>query len=287
MLKSSEFFNKNFKSEIEKKEIVSSESLSYYKGIGHRSIYAKGVYFSKNVQLIIFKKLPDSFDIDFINQRLKVGAIYVIPPDHKFHIRVNPSCEYFCFDIAESTLDKQFRQLLNAISYEKYKVFEPISPFLILKWVGNLKPRNLEMEIIDNLKREIIQGLNGTTILANLELPEEQYNLANRFLELLIKNDCIKEYSIKFYATKLGCCTRSLQRACLNNFKIAPQQMIKHHLFVKSLRLLMNKNDTIENVALKLGYATHNAFCKFTKTHIDLTPKEIRRRLIYSWDDIL
>lgn len=277
-----EFSEHNFQSENELKKITSSENISYYKGSGLSSNYSGAVCFSKNLNLIVFKKLPDSFDIDFITQDLNVGAIYVIPPDHKFHISPNSSCQYYCFDISVSVLDKQFRQLLNAISYEKYKVIEPYSASLFLKWIRNLNTNDPAPKIVEHLKREVIHGFYNNSILAYTEVPEEQYNLANRFLDFLVKNNFSKEFSIKYYASKLGCCTRSLQRACLKNFKVAPQQMIKHHLFVKSLRLLLDKNDTIENVALKLGYATHNAFCKFTKTHIDLTPKEIRRRLNFS-----
>lgn len=277
-----EFINHNFRTDTEARDTVSSENLSYFKVSDLSPYNAQGVCFTENIQLIVFIALPDSFDIDFVIQELQVGAIYVIPPDHKFHISPNSSCQYYCFDISVSVLDKQFRQLLNAIAYEKYKDVTPNNHSDFINWIENLNSNNSIIGIFEHLKRVIMEGFYGNANLAYIEIAEEQFNLANRFLDLLLKNNFNKELSIKYCAAKLGCCTRSLQRACLKNYKVEPQQMIKHHLFVQSLRLLSDKNDTIEKVALKLGYSTHNAFCKFTKTYIDLTPLELRRKLLYS-----
>ncbi|MFA6150304.1 MAG: helix-turn-helix domain-containing protein [Chitinophagaceae bacterium] len=243
---------------------------------------SKGVCFTENVQLLIFNKLPDSFDIDFVSQKLKTGVIYIIPPDHKYFIGLNASCQFFCLDISITILDAKFRQLLNAIAYQEDKSVEILNPSDFLSWVTNLNKSNSANEITEILKQKIIEECDKNPKREYLEIQEETYSLGNRFLDLLLQEDFNIEFTIKYYASKLGCCTKTLQRACLLNFKIAPQKMIRHHLFIKSLRLLSDKNVSIENVALKLGYSTHNAFCKFTKAYIDLTPREIRRKLLYS-----
>lgn len=276
MLNSTEFSEHNFLSETELKNIVSSENLAFYKGSGLRSVYSGAVCFTKNLQLIVFKKLPDSFDIDFITQDLKVGAIYVIPPDHKYFIGQNLSCQYYCFDISLSVIDNKFIQFLNAIAYQKQKIVQPHHSVNFLKWLDNLDSNSSTTQIIESIKQEIS---NSTP--KNICLPE-QFFLANHFLKFLLNSDINVTQSIKQYAKVNGCCTRSLQRACLINFKVSPMEMLKHHLFIKSVKLLSIQNNSIQNIASSLGYSNYNAFCKFTKTHIDLTPKEIKRQLIGS-----
>lgn len=276
MLSSSEFLKHNFLSGTELKNIVSSEDLSYYKGSVIRSVFSGAVCFTKNLQLIVFEKLPDSFDIDFITQDLKVGAIYVIPPDHKYFIGQNLSCQYYCFDISLSIIDNKLIQFVNAIAYQKQKIVQPNHSVNFLKWLENLDSKASTIQIIESIKQEISNSTPN-----NICLPE-QFFLANHFLKFLLNSEIDISHSIKRYSEMNGCCTRTLQKACLINFKVSPMEMLKHHLFIKSVRLLSIQNNSIQKIASSLGYSNYNAFCKFTKTHIDLTPKEIKRQLIGS-----
>ena len=282
MQSSLENFKRNFLSDVPLESVAFSENLSYFQGIGLSPNSSSGICFTENLRLIVFNQLPDSFDIDFVSQDLQAGVIYVIPPDHKYHISLNSNCQFYCFDIPLYILDIKFTKLLNAIAYEEHKVVEPYIRSDFLNWLVHLDSHISTTQIIEILKREIINSNSKKAISYSSDIKEEQYVLGNRFLNLLLKSELQLEHTIQYYAAKLGCCTRTLQRACLINFKVSPQQMIRHHLFIKSLRLLLNKSDSIEDVALKLGYSNHSAFCKFTKAHIDLTPKKIRRLLLSS-----
>jgi AraC-like DNA-binding protein len=276
MLSSSEFLHHNFQSGIELKKVVSSENLTFYKGFGMSSIYSGAGCLTKNLHLIVFKKLPNSFDIDFISQDLNVGAIYVIPPDHMYFISMNSNCEYYCFDISLSIIDNRFIQFINAIGYQKQKNAHLYNKVDFLKRLENWDSTTTAIQIIEFIK----QGISKATT-QNSCLPE-QFFLANHFLKFLLNSEIDITHSIKQYSEMNGCCTRSLQRACLINFKVSPKEMLKHHLFIKSIKLLSIQNNSIQNIASSLGYSNYNAFCKFTKTHIDLTPKEIKRQLIGS-----
>lgn len=258
------------------KKIFSSENLTYYKGFGLRSANSRPICFTKNLQLIVFNELPNSLDIDFTTQELQVGAIYVIPPDHKYFISLNSSCQYHCFEICLSLIDNRLLQFVNAIAYQKQKIVQPNNTVGLLEWLEHLERNTSAIQILNTLRQAISQSITHNGCLP------EQFSLANNFLKYLLKSEMDITQSIQDYAELNGCCARTLQRACLINFKVTPTEMIKHHLFMKSLKRLSKHNSSIQDIATSLGYANYNAFCKFTKKHSNLTPREIKRQLIGS-----
>jgi AraC-like DNA-binding protein len=237
---------------------------------------------NQKIHLILFEALPDVLEIDFVIQELKIDVFYIIPSDHFCSIHLNTNCQYFSVVLTNDCINDQFKMLLNHITYRKNKIA------IVNKTIWNLIEHDgaekLANTIIDSILNEIV---NSNTINMNLNfaiLKENEYNLGNRFLQHIQKNQYHLNTTINYIANKLGCCERTLQRACLLCFNANPKTILKHHVFINSLHELLNKQDAIETIAARHGFANQSSFCKFIKRHSHHSPKVLRKIICWARD---
>ena len=172
--------------------------------------------------------------------------------------------------------------LLNHITYRKNKI--AVVNKTIWDLIEHDGAEKLANTIIDAILNEIV---DSNTINMNLNfaiLKENEYNLGNRFLQHIQKHQYHLNTTINYITNKLGCCERTLQRACLLCFNANPKTILKHHVFINSLHELLNKQDAIETIAARLGFANQSSFCKFMKRHSHHSPKVLRKIVCWARD---
>ena len=234
------------------------------------------------IHLILFEALPDVLEIDFVVQELKIDVFYIIPSNHFCSIHLNTNCKYFSVALTNESINDEFKLLLNHITYQKNKIA------IVNKTIRNLIEHDgaekVANSIIDAILNEIV---DSNTINMNLNfaiLKENEYDLGNRFLQHIQKHQYHLNTTIIYIANKLGCCERTLQRACLLCFNANPKTIIKHHVFTNCLYELLNKQDAIETIATRHGFADQSSFCKFMKRHSHHSPNILRKIVCWKGD---
>jgi AraC-like DNA-binding protein len=235
--------------------------------------------------LITFEILPQSLEIDFIDQELKIGYYYLIPKDHVYKLSLNKHCRYYCFEINAKLNSDKYKLILNKIEYQKRKIL--LTNENTFFDIEIEKKENSSKEIINNWLNEIL-NYNATIIKTSRALENELcLNLGNKFVYYIYKDHCNLKKTISYYATKLYCSERTLQRACMMCFNVKPTIIVKHHLFINCLKALLDRNESIEKIAIKMGYANQNSFSRFIKSHSKKSPNEIRKLLLGAHDNLI
>lgn len=237
---------------------------------------------NQKIHLLLFEALPDMLEIDFVVQELKIGVVYIIPSNHFCFLHLNTNCQYFSVALTNESINDEFKMLLNKITYQKSKIAIVNKP--IWKLIEHDTSEKLANSIVDTILKEIV---DSNTINMNLNfaiLKENEYTLGNRFLLHIQKHQYHLNTTINYIANKLGCCERTLQRACLLCFNTNPKTILKHHVFTNCLHELLNKQDAIETIATRHGFADQSSFCKFMKRHSHHSPKTLRKIVCWKGD---
>lgn len=253
-------------------KIVSSENLDHYKGCG----------LSPNVRLFIFKQQPGAFAINFITQKLRDNSIAIVPPMQLHFLSPIECGDYICIEVPENVLNVEDFVFMSRFIYATQK---------------HLQLGKLEGFDYEQFKKLLVNDYNYQATLQLLKgRIEKSYPnrlgkpdfvsikylaLAKEFESRIlgIKLFTLDDTIISQYTDKLICSEKALCRACAEVFRATPKDILKHHLLVRSIPMLFNKNYNTELIAAKLGYSSLSAFTKFIKKQTDTTPGKIRSLL--------
>ncbi|MGL4767378.1 MAG: AraC family transcriptional regulator [Formosimonas sp.] len=105
------------------------------------------------------------------------------------------------------------------------------------------------------------------------------YDVVFEFKKLL-ETHVLSRWTVQDYAQKLGCAERTLSRACwASEGKTAKtaKTILDERLALEAQRILVNSLDSIESIALRLGFASTSNFVQFFKRLTGRTPSVFRR----------
>lgn len=269
-MKASTFFKKKL-SDSQPGHIIIAENLNSYKGFN----------LSSNVRIYIFQNQPAAFSINFISQNLSDNSIVLVPPGHVHFLSPLDSVDFSCIEIPKQTLSLTDKNFITRLVYQKQKHFQ-MNEYLDLEIQGFSRTHLNEFD-----KRNVLQKIKTHIELSLHEHFEDNnydYELEELALnfETSIENNprlSVEETKIKLYTDLFQCSDIMLQRACYQVFRESPQNILKHHLLVRTIPLLFNGKHSSIHIAQKLGYSSVNAFMKFIKTQTNTTPTKIKKQL--------
>lgn len=102
-------------------------------------------------------------------------------------------------------------------------------------------------------------------------------SLFNEFL-VLVKDNCIEERNIPFYASKLNISANYLSEVVKEVSEQTPKEWIDRTLISKAQQKLVTSNESVEEIASALGFSSPAFFNRFFKRHTGVTPGHYRKQ---------
>ncbi len=96
----------------------------------------------------------------------------------------------------------------------------------------------------------------------------------------LIDKDPVAHWHIPILADKVGINEFKLKQGFRELFKTSPYQYRLHLCLEKAKELLEDTDDTIDQIALKVGFETYNGFSTAFKKAFNIPPTEYRNKLV-------
>ena len=99
-----------------------------------------------------------------------------------------------------------------------------------------------------------------------------------RFLEFV---QCVEEFfatrrDVKWYADRLDCSQRTLNRACQQTTGESAKTVINHRVIIEAKRLLTQNADSVNFVAESLGFNATTNFVRYFRNETGVTPQVFR-----------
>lgn len=95
----------------------------------------------------------------------------------------------------------------------------------------------------------------------------------------LLEQHHTQRWTVRDYARELGCAERTLTRTCQAAVARSAKALIDERVLLEAKRLLAHGDDSIESVALDLGFGGASPFVQFFRRLEGITPGAFRRRL--------
>lgn len=102
--------------------------------------------------------------------------------------------------------------------------------------------------------------------------------LMSAFRDLLERHHA-ERWTVQDYARRLGYAERSLTRACQATQGCSAKVLVDQRVLLEAKRLLAHGSDSVEAVALRLGFGGASPFVQFFKRLEGATPASFRQRL--------
>lgn len=240
--------------------------------------YARGLWGVQSLRMLIFITLPDTFSIDFTDQKPAVQTAYLIPPGHFYFLSEEQSCSFWCIDFCMG-LSGRDGDLLLALKYQNQK--GTLIEWDAFNFLSSAMEQDLkEVQCILLMNKVIVDYQRRI----NCDLVDFDKNLllAKRLLHFLCSApEKLDVLTIINIARTLNCSERTLLRSCQSVFGLTTKELLKKHLVLISL-YMFRFTPSVKAVAKDLGFADAKTFIRFIKNELSQTPKQISMALYSS-----
>ncbi|CAZ98078.1 AraC family transcriptional regulator [Zobellia galactanivorans] len=220
-------------------------------------------------------------------QTLKGDWIYLIPP-YRVHqlnkagkngVLISFKQELLEGDLKEFLLDV-FRMFNIQGEFSCLQVNEESSKGLIS--VLELLEAEYNQETINLI---MVKAVLKVFLLQLIQLKEQHFTLHDinekRVYEfmLLLEKNYEDQRNAEFYAGKLGISAKRLNQILKEKLNKTGVQIIHDRLILEAKRQIIHSENTIKEIAYKLGFKDHSYFSRFFKLHAGLTPLEFQNKV--------
>ncbi|MDO6518120.1 AraC-type DNA-binding protein [Zobellia uliginosa] len=220
-------------------------------------------------------------------QTLKGDWIYLIPP-YRVHqlnkagkngVLISFKQELLEGDLKEFLLDV-FRMFNIQGEFSCLQVNEESSKGLVS--VLELLEAEYHQETINLI---MVKAVLKVFLLQLIQLKEQHFTLHDinekRVYEfmLLLEKNYEDQRNAEFYAGKLGISAKRLNQILKEKLNKTGVQIIHDRLILEAKRQIIHSENTIKEIAYKLGFKDHSYFSRFFKLHAGLTPLEFQNKV--------
>ena len=232
--------------------------------------------------IVYFTKGTGKHLVDFISHDVKAGSIFFLTPGqaHNFAQIKNGAGTilFFSKEFLESYFQKK--------RVNNYAVFSSAGGKLLIKknnkiWIENIfielinEYSNLQENSISIIRDYLDILLERSSRLVETDKtihPDTHWQLKE--LENLIELHFTSQHSPSFYAEKLHLSPKYLNELCKKYLDKTTTNLIHSRLILEAKRLLINKKNTITDIADHLGFEDASYFIRFFKKHEGISPKK-------------
>lgn len=221
------------------------------------------------------------------NSYLAIGPndpFFIMESSEDFHIDVVRIGRYaFSLSYDDILMSRLERLLINRptskISNRKTMMFHIIHSYLkvMMKERHDYYRDMILFEYVKIFLYEACHILDDTYSETNISSKER--DITGDFF-ILVDKRFKDDRKVRNYADSLGITAKHLAYIIKKTTGKHPSEWLESYVLLEAKRLLRNTEESIQNIALDLNFATPSHFSKFFKARTDMTPKEFRAQII-------
>jgi AraC-like DNA-binding protein len=221
----------------------------------------------------IFLILQGTMTLIISGQTIKLNSknLYLLPVYHPFHVTYHAGCKflYFHFNIQDITGLDIFREI-DDIKQQKdsnYLYHEISSQYFEETLLAKVRWQSaLFQSICSFLTPQILSQW-------------KMYSESRKYRDLLnyIQKNCHPHLTVTQLSNRMNISRSALSKGFCRQMGFPIKQYIQHLLMQKACRLLIDSNDSILEIAYKLGYNDPYYFYRVFKKHMLETPLQYRK----------
>lgn len=243
--------------------------------------------------LILCMRGSARFRIRLLDVEISRGSYLAIGPNdpfflvegsEDFHIdvvRIGGSAFALSYD--EVLKNRLERLLINRstskISERKTMMFHIIHSYLkvMIKERHDFYRDMILLEYVKIFLYEACHILDDTYSESNLS--QKERNITGDFF-MLVEQRFKEDRKVDNYAKDLGITAKHLAYVIKKSTGKHPSEWLESYVLLEAKKMLRNTDESIQNIAFDLNFATPSHFSKFFKDRTDMTPKEFRAQVI-------
>ena len=214
---------------------------------------------------------------------LAIGAndpFFIVDSSEDFHIdvvRIGSSAFALSYD--EVLKNRLERLLINRpaskISEKKTMMFHIIHSYLkvMIKERHDFYRDMILLEYVKIFLYEACHILDDTYSESNIS--QKERNITGDFF-IMVEERFKEDRKVDNYAKDLGITAKHLAYVIKKTTGKHPSGWLESYVLLEAKKLLKSTDDSIQNIAFDLNFATPSHFSKFFKDRTDMTPKEFR-----------
>jgi len=209
---------------------------------------------------------------------------FIVESSSDFHIdvvRIGESAFALTYD--EVLKNRLERLLINRptskISEKKTMMFHIIHSYLkvMIKEKHDFYRDLILLEYVKIFLYEACHILDDTYSESNIS--QKERNITGDFF-ILVEKRFKEDRKVDNYAQELGITAKHLAYVIKKTTGKHPSEWLESYVLLESKKLLRNTDESIQNIAFDLNFATPSHFSKFFKDRTNMTPKEFRAQII-------
>lgn len=205
---------------------------------------------------------------------------FIVDSSEDFHIdvvRIGSSAFALSYD--EVLKNRLERLLINRpaskISEKKTMMFHIIHSYLkvMIKERHDFCRDMILLEYVKIFLYEACHILDDTYSESNIS--QKERNITGDFF-IMVEKRFKEDRKVDNYARDLGITAKHLAYVIKKTTGKHPSEWLESYVLLEAKKLLKSTDDSIQNIAFDLNFATPSHFSKFFKDRTDMTPKEFR-----------
>lgn len=238
--------------------------------------------------LVFFTKGSGIHDIDFSKFKISPGSLFVMQPGQIHHWDLSDDMQGFIVIFSKEIYRLYFeeKQINDYLFYSS--VYNSPQLFFDVKEQSNLLLYfNLLLLESQNKMELRLDAMSNLLDCIHIEIARK-YNQENRYVkhsynskisdfEVLVERYFKQEKAPSFYASQLHITLKHLNRICNEILQKTATEFIGDRVVLEAKRMLVDKNLSINEIALKLGFEDYSYFSRFFKKKTNSSPSEFRK----------
>ena len=243
--------------------------------------------------LILCMRGSARFRIRLLDVEISRGSYLAIGPNDPFFLV--ESSEDFHIDVVriggsafaisyDEVLKNRLERLLinrptNKISERKTMMFHIIHSYLkvMIKERHDFYRDMILLEYVKIFLYEACHILDDTYSESNIS--QKERNITGNFF-IMVEKRFKEDRKVDNYAKDLGITAKHLAHVIKKTTGKHPSEWLESYVLLEAKKMLRNTDESIQNIAFNLNFATPSHFSKFFKDRTDITPKEFRAQVI-------
>lgn len=242
-----------------------------------------------NYMILWMKKGFTSVTIDFNTFSFQPNSIYFITPGRKVVLKYKSEPDGWILNFSREYFTDQIRENLIIRDIDIFESFGEVPKIILSPKIGDRIHTIAEM--IDELvgspipNRESAIGSMLKTLLiycdsnCNIRITDENNNgqvqIVSEFKERVAKN-LTKTHKVSDYARMMSISPQYLNQVVKSVLGVTAKSLIQEQLTIKARRELKFSNDSIKEIAFRLGFSDPFYFSSYFKKEMGCSPSEYR-----------
>lgn len=267
-------------------DLVSYQDLIKLKPADHNQFEFHKISF---YVILLFTKNEGEYNLNFKDYEFKPGSLFTLRKDniHKFYKNKGQGqllvfTENFILnhtnEIEAAKTFTLFNEMLASpkLQLNKKEYQEVLDLVELIKNEYSEAKDDFSLSIIRNYIQVIITKLFRIKATKNSAFNNRKHLTMFLQLQELIEKQCFKHKKVSYYANELGVTTKTLNNVTQSVLNKSTKSLINEVVILQSKRLIINTQDSLTEIAYKVGFDEPTNFFKYFRKYAGVSPSEFK-----------